>query len=321
MNAPGQVPSVGTPSAQDVPLEATRLSDLRFSGIGDEAAPGLDRQLEAVRRLGWATVELRSVDGVAVADLDRAAFDRVVGTLADAGIGVSCVDSRIANWARSVSTPFQDDLAELDVLAERCAALGTRQVRIMSYPNAGLPEPEWEREALARIRRLTARAEAAGLLLLHENCAGWASSDPRRMLRMLEVADSPALRLLFDVGNGIAYGYQAFDLLADIAPWVRHVHVKDGTGDTSQQRYCLPGDGDCRVADSLRHLLEHGYRGTVSIEPHLNIRPHEGWADPSGDYVDAFVAYGRRLEHLVAEEVLRPLPDGSGTGPRKAVGW
>ncbi|WP_405677581.1 sugar phosphate isomerase/epimerase [Streptomyces sp. NBC_01511] len=275
--------------------------DIRLSGIGDEAAPGLDRQIEAVRRLGWDSVELRSVDGVPLADLDGPAFDRVAGSIADAGLGVSCVDSRIGNWARTVTSPFADDLTELERLADRCHLLGTRYVRIMSYPNAGLTDGDWEREVLRRTRLLTARAEHAGLVLVHENCAGWAATDPARMLRLLEAADSPALRLLFDVGNGIAYGYEAYDHLARIAPYVAHVHVKDGTGDTNAQFYSLPGDGDCRVADSLRLLFDQGYAGAVSIEPHINIRPHEGWSDPSGDYVDAFVAYGQRLEKLVRE--------------------
>ncbi|AQU68174.1 sugar phosphate isomerase/epimerase family protein [Streptomyces niveus] len=284
-------------------------ADIRLSGIGDEAAPGIDRQIEAVRRLGWDSVELRSVDGVPLAELDGPAFDRVAGSIAEAGLGVSCVDSRIGNWARTIASPFTDDLDELARLADRCDHLGTRYVRIMSYPNAGLSDAGWEREVLMRIRRLTVRAEDAGLVLVHENCAGWAATDPARMLRLLEAADSPALRLLFDVGNGIAYGYEAYDHLAHIAPYVAHVHVKDGTGDTSAQFYSLPGDGDCRVADSLRLLFDQGYSGTVSIEPHINIRPHEGWSDPSGDYVDEFVAYGQRLEKLVRE--LGPATDSA----------
>ncbi|WP_069813236.1 sugar phosphate isomerase/epimerase family protein [Streptomyces sp. TP-A0874] len=278
-----------------------------LGGIGDEAAPGLERQLSALRRLGWTQLELRSIDGVPLADLPDDAFARAAEAIARAGVTVPCVDARIGNYSRSVATPLETDLAELDVLGERCAALGCRFVRIMSYPNAGLPEPEWEREVLRRVRRLAVRAERAGVVLLHENCAGWAARDPRRMLRLLEAAESPALRLLFDIGNGVAYGYRALDLLPALGPHVAHVHVKDALGDTERQRYTLPGDGDCDVADCLRRLYDGGYTGVLSIEPHLNIRPHDGWRDPSGDYVDSFVAYGRRLEELLATDVLPQL--------------
>ncbi|MGW1975500.1 sugar phosphate isomerase/epimerase family protein [Streptomyces sp. NPDC001889] len=268
-------------------------------GIGDEAGEALDTQLSALTELRWNLIELRNVDGTALADLDEDAFDRLTGRLAGAGLGVACVDSRIANWARPVDSDFAQDLRELEILAERCARLGTPYIRIMSYPNDGRPEPRWRAEVHARIRELTARAESAGVVLLHENCAGWAASDPARMLGLLDHVDSPALKLLFDTGNGVAHGYETYDLLPEIAPHVAHVHIKDAVGDPSDVHYVLPGEGRCRVGDALRLLIGHGYRGAWSIEPHINVRPHESLAAAGTDGVSTFVAYGRALEKLL----------------------
>lgn len=309
----------------------TLTSGPAYAGIADEAAPRLAGQVAALRELGWRRIELRSVDGTAIADLDERAFDRLAGTLAAAGLQTVCVDSRIANWARPVTAPFDDDLRELDVLARRCAALGTRYVRIMSYPNDpddALAEDEWGRRVVTRVRTLAARAADAGLVLLHENCSGWAGTRPDRMRRLVDAADGTALRLLFDIGNGIAYGYDAYEVLADVVDLVAHVHVKDATGTQDDPVYTMPGDGDSRVADCLRLLLRHGYAGTVSIEPHLNVRPHEtGYlaSEPERDRGEptqesaesaqaaAFVAYGRRLERLVAEELTADamIPEGA----------
>ncbi|HEU5157982.1 MAG TPA: sugar phosphate isomerase/epimerase family protein [Streptosporangiaceae bacterium] len=281
-----------------------------YAGVADEAAPGLAGQVAAIRELGWRRIELRNVDGHAIADLDERAFDRLTGTLADAGLSVVCVDSRIANWARPVTAPFGDDLHELEVLARRCTALGTPYVRIMSYPNDGLDEVEWGRRVLDRMRTLAARAEAAGLVLLHENCSGWAGTRPDRMRRLVEATGGTALRLLFDTGNGIAYGYEAYDVLAEIVDLVEHVQVKDAAGTSADPVYTMPGDGSSRVADCLRLLFSRGYAGTISIEPHLHVRPHEGRtggrADADKDaekptaLAESFVTYGRRLERLVA---------------------
>jgi sugar phosphate isomerase/epimerase len=266
-----------------------------------------------VARLGWDLIELRNVDGYALADLPVAAFDQLVGRLAAAGVGTACVDSRIANWARPVTGPLELDLAELDVLAERCAALGTRYVRVMSYPNGGLPEETWGREAIRRLRLLTARAERAGLVLLHENCSGWAGRDAARMLRLLAEVDSPALGLVFDTGNGVEYGYDAYELLVELVAAVpdriRHVQVKDAAGTADRPDYCQPGLGRCRVADCLRLLLDSGYRGVVSAEPHLLVRPHDH-VRLAGDGVDMVVEYGRRLAALVAGAA-----GGGGVGP------
>lgn len=269
-------------------------------GIGDEAGASLDEQITALTTLGWGHIELRNVDGTAVADLDAAAFDRLVDRLSAADLTVTCVDSRIANWGRPVTGDFAADLHELDVLGERCARLGTRNVRVMSYPNDGLEEAAWRQEVLARMGKLAARAEAAGLVLLHENCAGWAGTEAAKMRELLTEVDSPALKLLFDVGNGVAYDYEAYDLLPEIAPYVAHVHIKDAIGTPDDAHYMLPGDGRCRVEESLRYLLDHGYTGVWSIEPHINVRPHESLAVEGRDGVEAFIDYGRSLERMVS---------------------
>ncbi|HEV7899535.1 MAG TPA: sugar phosphate isomerase/epimerase family protein [Planosporangium sp.] len=278
---------------------------ITYSGIGDEAGPTLADQVGAIQELGWPAIELRTVDRVAIADLTADAFARVVTAVGAAGLAVSCVDSRIGNWGRTIATALDEDIRELDVLGRRCAELGTRFVRVMSYPNAGLDPDDWGRLVIDRMRILAEHAEQLGLVLLHENCAGWAGRSGPRMLRMIHEVDSPALRLLFDTGNGIAYGYDAFSLLETIVDQVAYVHVKDGVGDTTGQEYTLPGAGRCRLADCLGLLLRRGFTGTWSIEPHVLLRPHDGHDRTAEvDGVAEFVAYGRRLERLVRQEIL-----------------
>lgn len=281
-----------------------------YAGIGDEAGRSLDHQIAAVSSLGWQLIELRSIDGIALADLDGESFDTCVRTLRAAGLGIACVDSRIADWSRPISQGIDADLWELERLGPRCAALGTRYVRVMSYPNDGLDDADWGAEVIRRMRVLTARAAEYGLVLLHENCAGWAGRSAERMWRLLTEVDSPALRLLFDTGNGAAYHYRAYDELVrllEVCPEaVAHVHVKDAVGSGSAAAYTLPGEGESRVADCLRLLLEAGYAGVWSIEPHLALRPHESRTELGDDGPVLFAEYGRHLEQLVATEVLDP---------------
>jgi sugar phosphate isomerase/epimerase len=283
---------------------ATASAGIRYAGIGDEAGASLTSQIAALKRLGWRSIELRAVDGVAIADLDDRAFGRVTDGLAAAGLDVVCVDSRIANWSRPITGAFERDTEELSVLARRCELLGTRYIRIMSYPNDGLGEAEWGRRVLRRLRLLAHEACDRGLVLLHENCSGWAATSAARMLDLLDRA-GPGLRLLYDIGNGVAYGYDASAMLAQVAGHVAHVHVKDALGTQGHTVYTMPGEGSARVAECLRILLRHGYAGALSIEPHMVVRPHEHGIGSGGDG-DVFVAYGRRLERLVRAEVLAP---------------
>lgn len=274
----------------------------RLAGIGDEAAPGLVDQLAAVRELRWNRLELRSLDHVPLAALPEADFARAAEHIRAAGVEVVAVAAKIGDWSRPATGDFTLDTAELDILARRCAVLGTRTVRIMSYPSGGLAEPEWRRTVYTRMRELTRRAEDAGLILAHENCAGWAGEDADRALDLISHVDSPALRVLFDIGNGVAHGYDAAAMLRPLVEYVTHVHVKDAvTGPDGDIAYVLPGEGRAGVAECLRILADHGYRGALSIEPHLHLRPHLGaeGVDPGRGDRAAFVRYGRALERTV----------------------
>ncbi|MFE0777292.1 M20/M25/M40 family metallo-hydrolase [Streptomyces sp. NPDC058861] len=270
----------------------------RITGIGDEAAPGLAGQIAVARELGWTSLELRSLDGTALADLPEPDVREAAGRLHAAGLGVVCLDSRIGNWARPVIGPFSADLEELERLAAYGRILGCRSLRVMSWTDGGLSEDAWAAGAIDRMRRLARRAEALGVELLHENCAGWAGSDASRTLRLLTEVDSPALRVLFDTGNGVPYGYDAHALLEELLPHVAHVHIKDALpGDRPGEAvYTLPGEGAARVADCVRLLEEYGYRGAYSLEPHLAVVPHEGVRDE--DAAGPFVRAARRLAAL-----------------------
>jgi L-ribulose-5-phosphate 3-epimerase len=268
------------------------------AGIGDEAADDLAGQLAAIGRLGWSAIELRTVAGTAIADLDDDAFAAVADRIDAAGFTVVGVASRIGNWARPITAPFEDDLRELAVLADRCARLRTRHVRVMSYPNAGLSDVDWRRAVIDRMRRLAGYAADANVVLLHENCAGWAGTSAARCAELVAEVASPALRLLFDTGNGIAHGYDAYDFLATVVELVEHVHIKDGKGNPPV--YVEPGAGDARVADCVRLLWSHGYRGALSIEPHVAFQPHLGGAQ-AADRPTGFVACGRALDRILAD--------------------
>ena len=284
-------------SAEAVPTRAVPTR-VRLAGLGDEAAPDLAGQIGAVAELGWNGLELRTVGGTPVADLDEDAFRRTADLLESAGTSVVGVASKIGDWSRPVTGDFAVDVRELEILARRCAVLGTSLVRVMSYPSGGLDDPDWGRRARRRLRELARRAEDHGLVLAHENCAGWAGDRADRMLDLVTGIGSPALRLLFDIGNGVAHGYPPLPMLREVVAHVVHVHVKDArAGAGGEVVFVPPGDGEARVAECLEVLFRNGYGGVLSIEPHVRLRPH---LDSGTGDRDAFVECGRALERLLA---------------------
>ena len=105
-------------------------------GIGDEAANGIDGQIQATRELGWKYLEPRGVQvpGFPKAnfhDIPEAAFDMAVRKLEAAGLGAYCFGSTIMNWAKKVTDPFDTTLTEVQRTIPRMRRTGAKFVRVM----------------------------------------------------------------------------------------------------------------------------------------------------------------------------------------------
>jgi sugar phosphate isomerase/epimerase len=254
----------------------------RVSGIGDEAAASLADQLRVHTELRLPGLELRTVDGRGLHQLTDAEAALMAARVLASGLEVPVVDTPIGNWGTDVGAPLAPDLAILRRTADIASLVGCRHLRVMSYPNDGRPDAEWRAAALARLTRLTRLAEELDVVLLHENCHGWASQSASASLDLVTTVDSPHLKLLFDIGNGLAYGYDAVPFLKTVLPWVAHVHVKDGVRTEDGAEFGVPGDGEAGVAECVRLLADSGYQGWYSLEPHVAHIPHLGvTADPA----------------------------------------
>lgn len=278
-----------------------------FSGIADEAGKDLESQIRAHRELGWSHIEMRMVGSTNFTALDETAFETVAERLAEEDLQVSCFSSAIANWARPVSGPFQQDLDDLERAIPRMQRLGTQFIRVMSWPNKGetlLPDEAWRDEAVRRMRELATRAEDGGIVLALENCDGWAAESPANMLEFLERVGSPALRLVFDTGNAPIHRMNSLDLYTQVKRHIAYVHVKDSYVDSDGgEHYTWPNEGHGYVRQILDDLLRSGYDGGISIEPHLVAQIHLGTSVESDDEAGyrSYVEYGKRVQTLVEE--------------------
>ena len=274
-----------------------------FSGIADEAGKSIVRQIAVHQALGWRHIELRTIDGVNLTDVDDATFDGIAGAVTDAGLTVCCFASQLANWGRPITNDFAVDTAELTRAIPRMHTLGTRFIRCMSYPNKGWEETAWRDEVVRRLRELACMAADSGVTLVHENCDGWGGVSPANTLELLERVDSPALKLVYDTGNPVAHGQDALEYLRTVIDHVVHVHIKDGKPGADHPTYMYAGDGACQVEACIRLLNIHGYDDALSIEPHIAAIIHTGdMGGPERDQAlyDSYLEYGRRLMALYA---------------------
>ena len=256
--------------------------------------------------MGWDYVEIRNVASGQFTDLSDAEFDDICAKLDAANLKVSCFASAISNWARKITNPLEVDIKELERSIPRMKKLGTKFIRIMSYPNDGLDNDAWRDEAVRRVKILAKMAEEGGVTLVLENCDGWASQTPETYNKFFELVGSPALKAVYDTGNPASHGdtdtlawYQA------AKPHLAYVHIKANTGASpaeGEQRMTFPDDpaSTSKVMETLKDLIAGNYDDGISIEPHLKAVVHTGQeiSDAEAAY-RTYVEYGQHLMKMV----------------------
>ncbi len=284
-----------------------------FSGISDEAGQAVETQIQAHQDLGWDHLELRLIDGTNLTAIADEAFDRVYAKVTEAGLKVSCFGSAVANWARPITCDANIDIDDLERAIPRMHRFGTRFIRVMSYPNdpkQPLPEPQWRKEAIRRMKALAKMAEDGGIILAHENCSGWGGLSAENSNILLGEVSSPALKVLFDTGNPVTYGQDAWEYYQNLSDEIVYVHIKDAKKIGGQDVYTYCGEGDGYVREIVGDLLSKGYDGGFSIEPHLAAVIHTGQKESSEEALyQSYTEYGRRLMRIVEEVSARAAKD------------
>lgn len=236
-----------------------------LSGFGDEISADLTAQLDTLAEENIFHLELRSIWGKNVLDLSPREVDTALKLLDARGVSVSAIASPIGKVP--IQTEFAGYLPRFERALEMARLFGTGYVRIFSfYVPAGGAE-RFRDEVVNRLSRLAERAEAAGVVLLHENEKDIYGETPERCADMLYRVGSPSLRLAFDPANFVQAGVRpmvdAYPLLKD---YLAYVHVKDAVFSDGAIR--LPGEGDGDIPRLVEVLRDRGYRGFLSLEPH-----------------------------------------------------
>lgn len=292
-----------------------------LSGIADEAGKPIERQIEAIQTLGWKHIELRAVQvndhsPAVVHDLPDKDFDILARELEEADLQVSCFGSAIGNWQKSVQEPFDSSIEEARRCIPRMKRLNCKYVRVMSMrlevDEQGRPLPPEEQHAeerFARMREMQQLFSDEGLQPVHENCMNYGGMGYTYTLQLLEQV--PGLQLLFDTGNpGFSLDFtkpeprprqSAWEFYSQIKEHIAYVHIKDCVWSERDHRetYTFPGEGVNEVPRIVDDLARTGYRGYVSIEPHMAAVLHrENETSDERSAFDTFVEYGRRMQAI-----------------------
>lgn len=233
---------------------------LSLAAFADEISPDLDVQIEHCRKLGITHFELRGVDGTNVLDLGPDKCREIKQRLTDNGMGVISIGSPIGKVKQS--EPFAPHFERFKVAVQMAEFFNAPFIRIFSYYEA--TRDEVLRRMEAKVDYLRDRAP----VLIHENEARIYGETGRACHDILQTINSPKLRCVFDFANFVQADENPLENWPTLKPYTVHIHVKDAVHATRQ---VVPaGQGDGRIGEILKDAYASGYRGFLSLEPHLS---------------------------------------------------
>lgn len=238
-----------------------------ISGFSDEIAEDVDTQFRVLRKLGIRYFEPRGIDGKNIADLSDAELEGLKGKMEASGIKVSSIGSPIGKV--KLEEDFEEHFRQFRRVVEIAGKLDVRYIRMFSFYHEGGAEwtKEERAEVLARLGRMIAYGAERDVVLLHENEKEIYGDTADRCADLMEELGCEHFRAVFDPANFVQCGQDTKAAYERLKGHIAYVHIKDAL--FSDESVVPAGMGDGNVEYILRSLLAGGYKGFLSIEPHL----------------------------------------------------
>lgn len=240
---------------------------LKLSAFADEISPRLEEQIRACRQHGISHFELRSVENRNVLDFDAAQRTDIRSALRDAGLGVICIASPVGKV--KITDPWPAHFDRFKVAMDAAEFFGAPFIRLFSYYPAepGQDLSPFRNEIVDRMQQKAGLAKQHDLTLLHENEKDIYGEKGKACLDLLQSVDSAHFRCAFDFANFVQAGERPLDNWPSLKPYTVHIHVKDARRSNGSVVPAGRGDGD--ISAILTDAYRSGYRGFLSLEPHL----------------------------------------------------
>ena len=250
-----------------------------LSGFADEIDDDLETQCLLFDQLGIRFIEFRSAWGVNVLDLDDEQVARAHDILVSHGIQASSIGSPIGKV--NITDDFDAHLARMDRAVWVAQQLGAPFIRVFSFFLTADQRPEDHRdEVVRRMTALAQRAEAGGVVMLHENEKGIFGDVPERVLDLVTSVDSPALRLAWDAANYVQVRRGPLPRGLRAAAPLHRLHPDQGRRARHRRGGAWPAQGDGRVprhdprarGRRLRRILLDGTAPLLRAPPRRILR-------------------------------------------------
>lgn len=240
---------------------------LRLSAFADEISPNLDEQIQTCRENRVTHFELRGVNNKNVMEFDAALRKEIRDKLRDNDMGVIAIGSPIGKV--KINDPWAAHFDKFKMAVELAEYYEAPFIRIFSYypPEKGGDMKKHREEVLRRMRAKVDYIHNHDVVLVHENEKNIYGEHGTECLDLMESIKSPKLRTAFDFANFVEAGDKPSENWPLLKPYTVHIHIKDCRRSDGKMVPAGQGDGD--IGPILKDAYASGYRGFLTMEPHL----------------------------------------------------
>ncbi len=152
---------------------------------------------------------------------------------------------------------------------------------IVTTTSAGSPDM-WEARQDELIDILGALATYAGELGVGVGIEPHVSTTlyrPEDVIWLVEQVDHPALTIHFDISHFNVQGMNLDEVVATLAPYALHTHVKDERGIAPHHEFLIPGEWEMDYVRYLQGMYWAGYDGHIVVEISIMVQSRSDY-DP-----------------------------------------
>ena len=268
---------------------------LKLAAFADEISPDLNEQIRVCKANAVTHFELRSVAGKNVLDFDKGLRAEVKTKLAGNGIGVISIGSPIGKV--KINEPWPQHFERFKIAVEAAEYFQSPLLRLFSYyPPDGGDIGKHRDEVVRRFHEKVDYLKGhPSVTLVHENERHIFGEMGNECIDLMNSLNSPRLRMAFDFANFVQAGQKPLDCWPALKPFTAHIHIKDALAGSG--KVVPAGKGDGQIKPILKDAWDSGYRGFLSLEPHL--AAHEQFGGFSGEQL--FNVAANSLKELCQE--------------------
>ena len=223
----------------------------------------LAQAMQFAKAQSYQGIEIRGYKGsVLPAEISDQEVADIVYAQESTGITVVALGSSV----RLVNPGLDQELSTARKFIKLAKRVGARFVRVYGGP---IPESVSEGQAIERVgkglKALAPEAEREGVQVLIETHDDFSYS--YRVKQAVEVADSPAIGVIWDVLHPLRHKETVEQTWEQIGPYVRHVHIKDGIPHEGIDWNLVPLDtGKVPIGRILELLSAGEYKDWLCVE-------------------------------------------------------